>query len=782
MPATVLVRGQMVGTYVVLERLGSGGMGVVYKAYDPVLGREVAIKLLRPDRGLATGPSTSLLGEAKKHARLSHPNVVTVYGVGDFLGQVFIAMEYVNGGTLGDWLKSGPPWREVLGCFIHAGEGLAAAHEQALVHRDFKPDNVLLDAGRVPRVTDFGLAREGEVPAAVPSGGSIAGTVGFLAPEQARGGVVNGRSDQFSFCAALHLGLYGELPFVKQTDLTKPLPPVPPAPAGSKVPAWLRRVVLKGLSEKPAERFNSMRSLLDALRADPARARQDFLTRAAGVLLVGALVTLAYFFSHRETSEQRTQRECVERADGELGKLWSPERQAAIQKAFGSGEGADIWGRAVRDRLSPEIGEWSKSSHAACAVQADPEERTRWLGCLEDRRKTLQGLSDLFEQPDPTVVEGALNTIIIEVSPASLCHLVRPGRSQAPHLASDVDEAIRSGLARARVRRTAGKYVDGIEEAKTVVELARKKGARMVEAEALLLEGELYSEQHSLEDATETLREATLAAEVVGDDEVRAQAWIALVRVYAESRQTRVQAREADAQASAILERLDNPPMLVAARYNAKGTLETKLDPQNVRAGESDFEHSLAELRRAGLKEDHPLLLKSKTNLGNSSPSDAGVALLGEVLRDRALIFGPDHPETARARVNLGVKLTEASELQAAIDQFEAALKIRGKFPDAEQDLANTHAAMADALEQAGELEASETHLARAVELFEQAAAPDEVQGRELNNLLELKKRLHRPAAELNPLRGRLLELGVAESTPDTAVPAVSPKRPAASH
>src|SRR5690349_17448959 len=191
--------GDTVGRFVVLQRLGEGGMGVVYTAYDPELDRKVAIKLLKS----AEEGHARLLREAQAMARLQHPNVIAVHDVGTLPGnRVFVAMELVAGATLRGWLKAAPrAWREVIAIMRQAGVGLAAAHDAGLVHRDFKPDNVLVgDDGRV-RVMDFGLARLGAADPELSSGshdtgplstpltmaGTVVGTPAYMAPELFKG-------------------------------------------------------------------------------------------------------------------------------------------------------------------------------------------------------------------------------------------------------------------------------------------------------------------------------------------------------------------------------------------------------------------------------------------------------------------------------------------------------------------------------------------------------------------------------------------------------------------
>ncbi len=324
-----LVRGATVGRYVVLQMVGAGGMGIVYAAYDPELDRKVALKLLRGDSRSSetTTGRTRLQREAQAMARLQHPNVIAVHDVGTFRDRVFVAMEFVEGQTLTRWLSPRRSAKEVLDQFLLAGEGLVAAHAAGLVHRDFKPDNVLVgDDGRV-RVMDFGLAR----PAGewVPVGdvavtdqtsdssvshdafatpltrtGALMGTPAYMAPEQHVGLAADARSDQFSYCVALYEGLYGERPFRGDSlaalafDVTQGK--VGPARAGPQVPGWVRRVLLRGLAVEPEKRWPGMDALLAALRADPREKRRRWFAAAAVTALVAGGVAGGRGVSARE--------------------------------------------------------------------------------------------------------------------------------------------------------------------------------------------------------------------------------------------------------------------------------------------------------------------------------------------------------------------------------------------------------------------------------------------------------------------------------------------------
>jgi serine/threonine protein kinase len=286
----VLARGATVGRYLVLERLGAGAMGVVYAAYDPELDRRVAIKLLRPQAGSADPArrQARLVREAKAMARLSHPNVGAIFDVGVHQGQVFLAMEYLPGGTLSQWLEADKrPWRQVVKMFTEVGHGLAAAHAEGLIHRDFKPDNVLLDKLGKPKVVDFGLVRlsgslevstsgpidESElalavtaIPEASPAGaaaltrtGAIAGTPAYMAPEQFLSKSVDARTDQFAFCVGLYEALYGERPFAGESVValadSVTAGRIQPPPRNTQVPSWVRACLVKGMKTDPAARY-----------------------------------------------------------------------------------------------------------------------------------------------------------------------------------------------------------------------------------------------------------------------------------------------------------------------------------------------------------------------------------------------------------------------------------------------------------------------------------------------------------------------------------------------
>ena len=294
--------GRNLGRYTLTDRLGAGAMGVVYRAEDGDLGRQVALKLLhRPDDLL----TDRLMREARSMAQVNHPNVVAVYDVGVADGTTYIAMELVEGTSLRLWQQQPRSAAEIVAVYIAAGRGLAAAHVAGIVHRDFKPDNCLVGSDGRIRVTDFGLAAARASGAPRPSQidltstGSVLGTPAYMAPEQFAGGNVDPRTDQFNFCVALYEALYGARPFSGKSfdELGDHVcaGKVRPAPPGSRVSGALRAIVMRGLRVRPGDRFPTMDHLLDQLGRDRARPwRWTAITAAvvAGVLGLGQIADL----------------------------------------------------------------------------------------------------------------------------------------------------------------------------------------------------------------------------------------------------------------------------------------------------------------------------------------------------------------------------------------------------------------------------------------------------------------------------------------------------------
>ncbi|MCA9687022.1 MAG: serine/threonine protein kinase, partial [Myxococcales bacterium] len=378
-------QGRHIGRYVLLRRLGSGAMGDVYAAYDPELDRNVALKLLRARRHTKAAASEGqqrLLREARAMAQLRAANVVAVHDAGVHDDQVYVAMELVEGRTLKDWLAVEPRgWREIMAVFILAGRGLAAAHAKDLVHRDFKPENVMVGADGRAQVMDFGLARttvagageagerddegdhaeteSGSSSLRLTRAGAIVGTPAYMAPEQWSGQMADARSDQFSYCVALWEALYGQRPFagdnaaaiafsVTAGTLREPRSP-------RRVPSWMRTILARGLEVSPERRWPSMLALLDAFEHAQLRRRRRkwLLGLACGAALLGGLA------SARTWDRQRRVSACEAEA-ATIGEVWNPEVAASLGARFVEVNGQSRAGLAETTvvKLRPWFDRW----------------------------------------------------------------------------------------------------------------------------------------------------------------------------------------------------------------------------------------------------------------------------------------------------------------------------------------------------------------------------------------------------------------------------------------
>ncbi|WP_434385300.1 serine/threonine-protein kinase [Melittangium boletus] len=728
--------GTLVGRYVVHERLGAGGMGEVYAAFDPHLSRRVALKLLLPGGSDRSQARLRLMREAQAMARLSHPHVLPVFDIGEHGDQVFIALEHVAGRTLRQWLKEEPrPWRQVLQVLTRAGQGLAAAHAAGLVHRDFKPDNVLVGHDGRVLVYDFGLACEqgtGSPGAPVPvdltallgapepppdadafadlqtrepretpvtRAGLIMGTPGYMAPEQYRHEPLTGQADQFSFCATLHFALYGEHAFeghgaaaLARATLAGQLRA---PPRDSDVPEWVRRVVRQGLSLSPAGRHASMEALLDALQEEPGSGlpRQVMLAVAAAFLV--AVVAGA------ATQWNQRQGLCHHLSDRLTG-VWDAPRQEAVRRAFlatGQPYAPSAW-TSVKTALDGYASAWVERQRHACEAtyltgRASEERFAARTACLERRRSEFKALTALLAVAEGPEVEHAVEAVrgLSELGPCDEAAMLteRAPPPTEPAAAARV-EALYTELARARALRISGQYAAGLAVATPVAASARAQAYAPLKAEALL---ELGQQQRGFGDpaAEQTLQEAAWTADEVGLDEVRAEALVALTQFIAYDTARVKDGHDWFHQARALLVRTRRQGRLLAQLESAHGLLYgAQGDPV---AAEASQRNALAEWDKAALPEspEHASLLRHLgLTLSAQGRHEEALSVYRRAHGAYVQTLGDGHPRVGSALVNLGGSLS-------ALGRPEALPTLREGVAIVERTLPPRHPFRAVALE-----------------------------------------------------------------------------------
>jgi tetratricopeptide (TPR) repeat protein/predicted Ser/Thr protein kinase len=705
-----------VGRFDILDRIGEGGMGVVYAAYDPELERRVAIKVLSSDREGESRASERLRREAQAMARLSHPNVVDVFDVGMVDGRVFFAMEYIEGETLTEWAARRPRgWREVIDVLVQAGRGLAAAHADGLVHRDFKPDNVMIDQeGRV-RVLDFGLV--GVPRAADPDDaagarrerdaigeesltgrpltrdGAIVGTPAYMSPEQLLGADVGPASDQFSYCVSVYELVYGERPFAGDIPLAPAARDVRPPPKDCDAPAWLRRVLLRGLAENPAQRHADMTELLDALRRAPGR-RGRLAILGIGL---GGLVAAAWVMA----SSERAAASCSTVGD-DLSGTWDDTVRAEIERALlatGAPYASDTAVKVSAD-FDTFTTRWATMRRQTCESLARGDVDTTLvdtqMACLDRQLRDARALTEVLREVDAEAMARVV-TVVGALPQVHECAEAALSRTEAPPPGPAVQpqvERIRGQLTRAARLGDAGRYADGLALVGEMMPQARSTEYAPVVAQAEIVRGELLSATGAYAEAERSLLGAYFSASDAQAVELAAAAAISLVRVTGTHLDEHQEAHEWARHAQAALERLgvERPGLTAALSSNLGSVLEAQGD---YRAA-AQRQRVAIEIQERALGPSHPAVAQSLSELGGIlrrlGDDDAALAAHDRALAIREESFGPRHPVVAQSLNNLGLVLKGQGRFEEADAYYRRALSIR------EDALGRDHPAVATSL------------------------------------------------------------------------------------
>ncbi|MBX7078573.1 MAG: tetratricopeptide repeat protein [Nannocystaceae bacterium] len=586
-----------IGRFTILEKLGEGGMGTVYAAHDDELDRTIALKFIHRSRAMDERATHRLLREAQALAKLSHPNLVTVFDVGRVEGQVYLAMELVRGLTMRRWLERSPrPWRAVLRHGLEVARALAAVHHIDLVHRDIKPDNIIIgDDGRA-RLLDFGLARAahghaGNTPKPEESDASasarsrlgvvvththtFAGTPAYMAPEASNGESAGAAADQYSLCVALAEALYGARPDgpLRRGELL-------PVPSGSAVPNGLRRVVSRGLARHPGDRFANVAALADALERVAGRRRRLLGTGAAAAALAVAATLGAVGGGVWRVPAAATD-PCAQ-ARTALDGLWSPARRTATGNAL-TATGvpyAHALGEILTARVDAYASAWVDARTQVCEATWRRGEQSaalldRRMACLDAGRDDLEALLSAIDEVDaeqvprvPEAVEQLRDPgeCVITTAPDGSSHVV-------PSQHADAVAASRARLARLRTAALLQGPLSTIAPLEDELAHASALGVTPLIAEAMLTLGQVHLAARDPKAAPYFERAANLA-EAIGDDWLREEALRAAMRLAIDVDIDAPRARALADRDAALLERLGAPPRRAAAVAEVRALLQ----------------------------------------------------------------------------------------------------------------------------------------------------------------------------------------------------------------
>lgn len=689
--------GRAIGRYEVLQTLGEGGMGTVFLASDPELDREIAIKVIRPERSGSEQARARFVREARAMAAVSHPNVVEVFDCGVSGGRPFVAMAYVPGKTLRHWLAGNPRLDAIVEVMSQAGRGLAAAHEAGLVHRDFKPENVLVDEEGRALVTDFGRARaledavpddvslrSGELDITQPQSnpdvtitGAMLGSPAYMAPEQHCGADVDARADQYAFAVTLHEMLLGRRPFPGPTSAALVNQKSQPELEMDRLPASLQFAIRRALHPEPSRRFRDMAAMLHAMREPGPRRRRATLALAG----VAVAATTGFMMMPRQSST------CTA-GPSRIAEAWDDGAAASVRAAFTESavRDANAKGRRVVAELDAHAEAWVDAYEEICRSDAEAQDRDARMACLDDSLDSLAMLRELLETPDPGVV-GRAESLTRALGRPSKC-VDRKRGDQHGLLPADPGQreqaqAARRDLRRAKTLERVGRLGEaralaegGLATARTLDHAPLLAHAMTTLASTREAEGE-YEEAHAM------LREAVSIAEADGAwrwaiGALVEESWVVGYRLRDPERGLRL-----SRQAEALLSRTGPLPQIEASLHQNRGALfqvSGRLDDAcdemqralDIREANPDgySNPTIATLAIAG----------SRENLGScmvmvKRPEDA-IFHLARAHEETASVLGADHVGVASIDQALAQALDSLGRFTEALEHAKSAARI----------------------------------------------------------------------------------------------------------
>ncbi|MEX1362771.1 MAG: serine/threonine-protein kinase [Nannocystaceae bacterium] len=683
--------GQRFGRFEVVDVLGSGGMGTVFEAKDTTLDRPVALKLLHPD--VDAQFQQRLLREAKALAKVSHPNVVQIFEAGLVDERAFIAMELVRGQDLAQWQMRTRPWRECVDVYLQAARGLAAAHAQGLLHRDFKPGNCILDERDRVRVLDFGLARAlDRGPAAATEEawsddavrtadgrmkpGTIKGTLGYMSLEQLWRQPLDAHSDQFSLCVSLFETIYGRRPFsgASLDDLVDAMVEnridLPPGSA-ALAPRRLRAALERGLRAKASERFGTMDELIAELESLRVTRRRRAWWGGAAVLSIAVAGAGLWASSSPDPAA----------ACEDLGDAWTPQRHEWVADGLASVD--PELASVVPGELEIYAQRWTRARRATCAAersaQTDPTALATRRQCLDEARDALDELGRLLAESEPELAAASAGKIRRLPAPEA-CE--QPERF-APHrpLPDDPEQAelartLRVEGRRAELQHQAGRASEALDRLDRAIVQAQSLDFGPVLAELELLRGSALVELGRYDDAKIQLEQAYARA--------------------VEHRFVVVELRAASALAYLVGDLLDQHEAGLKWGLSAKAIAQQPwVDPPlrhfaieivgNIYYEQGRYAQALEHYRQSFAAREaddpqDPMLTVTSSNIGlvllAQGRYEDALPVLYEVLQHRIDEHGPLHASVAHSALTLGIAQHRLGQLGQAQRSYEQSIII----------------------------------------------------------------------------------------------------------
>ncbi len=705
------------GRYRVVDRIGRGGMGTVFRALDPDLQRHVAVKVLRPDASTELARA-KILREARTMARLSHPNVVAVLEVGVEGDDVFVAMELVDGGTLQDWCREHPigaPRRldRALDLAVQSLRGLAAAHAAGLVHRDLKPANLLLGADGRLRIADFGLARTDAEPSTVlerlvsageetdgpthetrleliTSTGAIVGTPAYMAPEQFEGNA-DARSDQFSWCATFFEVLYGVRPFeaTSVTALREEIlaQRVQGAPGRAAVPAWLRTVLLRGLSARPQDRWPTVQALLE--QVERKRRARRWPWALAGV---AGLSVVALTMQPTKLSVVAAIAPCTD-GHARLSEVWGDQTRAAIEARFDGSEvdyASGTWQRVQR-RMDLLGDAWTTAHLEACRRARDPDPEVaadgrRREACLERALGSFRFVAQTLSDAQAPTIQSAIG-LLLELGDRVEC---ASGDDD-----DTVDADALAELDRAELLNAARRGPEAVEVLTALERRLPEAGRLRARALVTLAEAHINMGASGRDQAIDAAKKALTVAETAGDAQLLVTAW----RMLGRAEMTFGDAE----QARFAIERAHN--LGTRPEIDEIERARVEVDRAGLAERDADLVAAAAHYRVAiekyrALQADPVglafVLMDAAAPLLLAGTPEESVEAIAEAVKLCEEVLGPEHPETALALIRsaqIGVQVGRGPEVLPELERAESILVANPQFhPEALIDVRMTRA------------------------------------------------------------------------------------------